>query len=180
MTCGIRAPRRCPGPRRAAPAKATSEWGLYPGGSQSWNPSQRAFGSKFVTATLKNNGTSRFAMKGSDPQSGSLNTLWDGSLPSAYSPHEEAGRDRARQRGATAASRVAAPTSAPAPSMKAPSSPVEPRQASGRDEHAGFDVGTAGSRVNRLHDPRRGRAGMSAADRTAADSSRLIRSRLEG
>ncbi|MEV6638579.1 arabinofuranosidase catalytic domain-containing protein [Amycolatopsis sp. NPDC051371] len=71
--------------------QADLEWGLYPGGSQSWNPNQRAFGSKFVTATLKNNGTSRFAMKGSDAQSGSLTTLWDGALPSGYSPMKKQG-----------------------------------------------------------------------------------------
>ncbi|BBJ37635.1 hypothetical protein SSPO_003530 [Streptomyces antimycoticus] len=38
--------------------QADLEWGLYSGGSQSWNPNQRAFPSKFVTAMLKNNGTS--------------------------------------------------------------------------------------------------------------------------
>ena len=36
---------------------------------------------KFVTAMLKNNGTSRFALKGSSAQSGSLTTMWDGGLP---------------------------------------------------------------------------------------------------
>ncbi|MFI1333012.1 arabinofuranosidase catalytic domain-containing protein [Streptomyces sp. NPDC020845] len=71
--------------------QADLEWGLYPGGSQSWNPKQRAFTSKFVTATLKNNGTSRFAIKGSDAQSGSLTTLWDGTLPSGYSPMKKQG-----------------------------------------------------------------------------------------
>jgi non-reducing end alpha-L-arabinofuranosidase len=71
--------------------QADLEWGLYPGGSQSWNSGQRAFSSKFVTATLKNNGTSRFAMKGSDAQSGSLYTLWDGGLPNGYSPMKKQG-----------------------------------------------------------------------------------------
>jgi non-reducing end alpha-L-arabinofuranosidase len=71
--------------------QADLEWGLYSGGSQSWNSGQRAFGSKFVTATLKNNGTSRFAMKGSDAQSGGLTTLWDGSLPSGYNPMKKQG-----------------------------------------------------------------------------------------
>jgi hypothetical protein len=71
--------------------QADLEWGLYPGGSQSWNPNQRAFTSKFVTATLKNNGTSRFAIKGSNAQSGSLYTLWDGSLPPGYSPMKKQG-----------------------------------------------------------------------------------------
>ncbi len=71
--------------------QADLEWGLYPGGSQSWNPNQRAFNSKFVTATLKNNGTSRFAMKGANAQSGNLTTLWDGSLPGGYSPMKKQG-----------------------------------------------------------------------------------------
>jgi len=71
--------------------QADLEYGLYPGGSTSWNPNQRAFTSKFVTATLKNNGTSRFAIKGSDGQSGSLYTLWDGALPNGYSPMRKQG-----------------------------------------------------------------------------------------
>ncbi|GLY40474.1 alpha-L-arabinofuranosidase [Amycolatopsis sp. NBRC 101858] len=71
--------------------QADLEWGLYPGGSQTWNPNQRAFTGKFVTAVLKNNGTSRFAIKGSDAQSGGLTTLWDGGLPSGYSPMKKQG-----------------------------------------------------------------------------------------
>ncbi|HEV2784500.1 MAG TPA: arabinofuranosidase catalytic domain-containing protein [Actinophytocola sp.] len=71
--------------------QADLEFGLYSGGSQSWNPNQRAFTSRFVTATLKNNGTSRFAMKGSNAQSGSLFTLWDGALPPGYSPMRKQG-----------------------------------------------------------------------------------------
>ncbi|GAA3295879.1 cellulose binding domain-containing protein [Dactylosporangium vinaceum] len=71
--------------------QADLEYGLYPGGSSSWNPNQRAFTSKFVTAMLKNNGTSRFAIKGSNAQSGSLTTLWDGALPRGYSPMRKQG-----------------------------------------------------------------------------------------
>jgi hypothetical protein len=71
--------------------QADLEWGLYSGGSQSWNQAQRAFTSKFVTATLKNNGTTRFAIKGSNAQSGSLFTLWDGALPPGYSPMRKQG-----------------------------------------------------------------------------------------
>ncbi|MFI7430117.1 arabinofuranosidase catalytic domain-containing protein [Micromonospora sp. NPDC049836] len=71
--------------------QADLEWGLYPGGSQSWNYNQRAFTSKFVTATLKNNGTSRFAIKGSNAQSGTLYTLYDGALPAGYSPMKKQG-----------------------------------------------------------------------------------------
>ncbi|MFI5911686.1 arabinofuranosidase catalytic domain-containing protein [Dactylosporangium sp. NPDC051541] len=71
--------------------QADLEYGLYPGGSSSWNPNQRAFANKFVTAMLKNNGTSRFAIKGSNAQSGSLTTLWDGALPRGYSPMRKQG-----------------------------------------------------------------------------------------
>ncbi|MEU8659999.1 arabinofuranosidase catalytic domain-containing protein [Actinoplanes philippinensis] len=71
--------------------QADLEWGLFPGGSSAWNTNQRAFTSKFVTATLKNNGTSRFALKGSNAQSGNLFTLWDGSLPAGYSPMRKQG-----------------------------------------------------------------------------------------
>jgi hypothetical protein len=71
--------------------QADLEWGLYSGGSQSWNPNQRAFPNRFVTATLKNNGTTRFAIKGSNAQSGNLFTLWDGALPPGYSPMKKQG-----------------------------------------------------------------------------------------
>ncbi|NUS83088.1 MAG: alpha-L-arabinofuranosidase [Streptomyces sp.] len=71
--------------------QADLEWGLYSGGSQSWNPNQRAFPSKFVTAMLKNNGTSQFALKGGNAQSGGLTTLWDGGLPGGYSPMKKQG-----------------------------------------------------------------------------------------
>ena len=71
--------------------QADLEYGLYPGGSSSWNPNQRAFTSKFVTAMVKNNGTSRFAIKGSNAQAGSLVTLYDGTLPRGYSPMRKQG-----------------------------------------------------------------------------------------
>ncbi len=71
--------------------QADLEWGLYSGGSQSWNTGQRAFSSKFVTAMLKNNGTSRFALKGANAQSGDLTTVWDGGLPGGYNPMKKQG-----------------------------------------------------------------------------------------
>jgi hypothetical protein len=71
--------------------QADLEYGLHPGGSQSWNPNQRAFTSRFVTAMLKNNGTSRFAIKGANAQSGAPATLWDGALPNGYSPMRKQG-----------------------------------------------------------------------------------------
>ncbi|WP_330275986.1 ricin-type beta-trefoil lectin domain protein [Lentzea sp. NBC_00516] len=71
--------------------QADLEWGLFPGGSQQWNPNQRAFTDKFVTAILKNNGTTRFALKGGNAQAGDLTTLYDGSLPPGYSPMRKQG-----------------------------------------------------------------------------------------
>ncbi|MEU7476854.1 arabinofuranosidase catalytic domain-containing protein [Lentzea sp. NPDC042327] len=71
--------------------QADLEWGLFPGGSQSWNPNQRAFPTRFVTAMLKNNGTTRFALKGGNAQNGTMTTLWDGSLPPGYSPMKKQG-----------------------------------------------------------------------------------------
>jgi len=71
--------------------QADLEWGLYPGGSQVWNTNQKSFTNKYVTAMLKNNGTTKFALKGSDAQAGSLSTLWDGALPSGYNPMKKQG-----------------------------------------------------------------------------------------
>src|SRR5512142_2178578 len=71
--------------------QADLEWGLYSGGSQSWNPNQRAFTSTYVTAMLKNNGTSSLAMKGANAQSGGLTTVYSGSLPPGYSPMKKQG-----------------------------------------------------------------------------------------
>jgi len=71
--------------------QADLEFGLYSGGSQTWNTNQRAFPSKYVTAMLKNNGTTMFALKGSNAQSGTLTTLWNGRLPGGYSPMRKQG-----------------------------------------------------------------------------------------
>ncbi|RKE16980.1 arabinofuranosidase catalytic domain-containing protein [Streptomyces sp. TLI_171] len=71
--------------------QADLEYGLYSGGSQSWNQNQRAFNSRYVTAMLKNNGVSQFALKGGDAQSGGLTTLWNGALPPGYSPMKQQG-----------------------------------------------------------------------------------------
>jgi non-reducing end alpha-L-arabinofuranosidase len=71
--------------------QADLEYGLFPGGSSSWNPSQVSFTSKYVTAMLKNNGTTVFAIKGGNAQIGSLTTLWNGALPSGYNPMRKEG-----------------------------------------------------------------------------------------
>ena len=71
--------------------QADLEFGLFSGGSQSWNQGQRAFTNRYVTAMLKNNGTTQMALKGADAQSGSLTTLWNGSLPPGYNPMRQQG-----------------------------------------------------------------------------------------
>lgn len=71
--------------------QADLEDGLFSGGSTSWNPDQKAFTNDYVTAMLKNDGSTTFALKGGNAQSGSLTTLWNGSLPSGYSPMKKEG-----------------------------------------------------------------------------------------
>jgi non-reducing end alpha-L-arabinofuranosidase len=71
--------------------QADLEYGLYSGGSQSWNGNQRAFTNSYVTAMLKNNGTTQMAIKGGNAQSGNLTTLYNGSLPGGYNPMKQQG-----------------------------------------------------------------------------------------
>jgi hypothetical protein len=71
--------------------QADLEYGLFPGGSKTWNSKQVAFKHRYVTAMLKNDGTTKFAMKGGDAQAGSLTVLWDGGLPSGYGPMKKQG-----------------------------------------------------------------------------------------
>jgi len=71
--------------------QADLEDGLYQGGSASSNANNRGVSSKFVTAMLKNNGTSTFALKGGSAQGGSLTTFYSGSLPPGFSPMHKQG-----------------------------------------------------------------------------------------
>jgi non-reducing end alpha-L-arabinofuranosidase len=71
--------------------QADLEYGLFSGGSTSWNSNQRAFTNPYVTAMLKNNGTTQMAIKGGNAQSGSLTTLYNGSLPNGYNPMKQQG-----------------------------------------------------------------------------------------
>ncbi|MEY9840003.1 arabinofuranosidase catalytic domain-containing protein [Streptacidiphilus sp. EB103A] len=71
--------------------QADLENGLFAGGNGS-NASNLGNSSAFVTALLKNNGTSTYAIKGGNSQSGSLTTWYNGSLPTTggYIPmHQE-------------------------------------------------------------------------------------------
>ena len=61
-------------------AQADLENGLFAGGNGSWS-ANTGRGSEFVTATLKNNGTSTYAIKDGNAQSGGLSTRYNGALP---------------------------------------------------------------------------------------------------
>ncbi|MFI1069336.1 arabinofuranosidase catalytic domain-containing protein [Streptomyces puniciscabiei] len=73
--------------------EADLENGMFQGDNGS-NPANRGNASAFVTAVLKNDGRTRYALKGGDAQSGGLTTWWDGALPTrgGYQPmHQEGG-----------------------------------------------------------------------------------------
>jgi hypothetical protein len=72
---------------------ADLEYGLFSqtqGGSKNQNvPTQT---STYVTAVLKNNGTSEFALRGGNAQSGNLGTYFKGALPGGgWSPMKKQG-----------------------------------------------------------------------------------------
>ena len=70
---------------------ADLEAGLFAqgsGGKNQNNPSQTA---TYVSAWLKNNGKTEFAIKGGDATSGKLNTYYKGSLPGGWSPMKKQG-----------------------------------------------------------------------------------------
>ncbi|WP_431676076.1 alpha-L-arabinofuranosidase B [Kitasatospora sp. KL5] len=71
--------------------QADLENGLFSGGSKTWNPNQVSQTSRFVTAMLKNNGTTQMALKGANAQSGSLTQLYSGTLPSGWNPMHKQG-----------------------------------------------------------------------------------------
>jgi len=72
---------------------ADMENGLFQGGNGS-NTANKGNSSDFVTALLKNDGQTTYALKGGDAQSGGLSTWWNGSLPtnvSGYTPMNQEG-----------------------------------------------------------------------------------------
>ena len=60
---------------------ADLEDGLFAQNNTSKNQNDPSQTSKYVTAVLKNNGTTEFALKGANAQSGSLTTYYKGVLP---------------------------------------------------------------------------------------------------
>jgi hypothetical protein len=71
--------------------QADLEDGLYQGASASSNPNNLGISSQYVTAMLKNNGASSYALKGGNAQSGGLTTFYAGSLPPGFSPMHKQG-----------------------------------------------------------------------------------------
>ena len=71
--------------------QADLENGLFAGANGS-NTANDGNSSAFVTAMVKNNGTTTYAIKGGNADSGALSTWWEGALPdiSGYAPmHQE-------------------------------------------------------------------------------------------
>jgi non-reducing end alpha-L-arabinofuranosidase len=62
--------------------EADMENGLFSGGNGA-NTANGGNNSDFVTALLKNNGQTTYALKGGNAQSGGLTTWWSGALPKA-------------------------------------------------------------------------------------------------
>ena len=72
--------------------QADLENGLFAGGNGSYSGNTGRSGASFITALLKNNGTTTYAIKDGNAQSGSLATRYSGALPttSGYAPmHKE-------------------------------------------------------------------------------------------
>jgi hypothetical protein len=73
--------------------EADMENGMFQGDNGS-NTANQGNNSAFVTAVLKNNGQTQYALKGGNSQSGGLSTWWEGALPTrgGYQPmHQEGG-----------------------------------------------------------------------------------------
>jgi hypothetical protein len=73
--------------------QADLENGLFHWNQRSCNPASNVSGGPrpFISALLKNNGQTRFALKWGDAQSGGLNTIYSGALPSGYAPMRQEG-----------------------------------------------------------------------------------------
>ena len=70
---------------------ADLEWGLFAQDSYDMNPNNPSQTAPYVTAVLKNNGTTEFALRGSDATTGSLSTYYKGPLPGGWSPMQKQG-----------------------------------------------------------------------------------------
>ena len=73
--------------------QADLENGLFHWNQRSCNPASNVSGGPrpFLSAWLKNNGQTRFALKWGDARSGGLNTIYSGALPAGYAPMRQEG-----------------------------------------------------------------------------------------
>src|SRR5580700_1007513 len=73
--------------------QADLENGLFHWNERSCNPATNVSGGPrpFLSAWLKNNGQTRFALKWGDAQSGRLITIYSGALPNGYAPMRQEG-----------------------------------------------------------------------------------------
>jgi hypothetical protein len=72
---------------------ADLEFGIFSQGGNGFsrNPNDPTQTSAYVTAILKNNGTTEYALRGGNAQSGSLGTYYKGGLPGGWSPMRKQG-----------------------------------------------------------------------------------------
>ena len=70
---------------------ADLEYGLFAEGDSKKNSNDPSQTTPFVTAVLKNNGTTEFTLRGADATTGSLNTYYKGALPAGWSPMKKQG-----------------------------------------------------------------------------------------
>jgi hypothetical protein len=70
---------------------ADLEYGLFAQNNTSKNQNSPSQTSAFVTAALKNNGTTEFALKGADATTGNLSTYYKGALPAGWNPMKKQG-----------------------------------------------------------------------------------------
>jgi non-reducing end alpha-L-arabinofuranosidase len=70
---------------------ADLEYGIFSQGNGNKNQNCPSHTSTYVTAVLKNNGTTEFAIKGGNATSGSLGAYYKGALPSGWSPMKKQG-----------------------------------------------------------------------------------------
>jgi hypothetical protein len=69
---------------------ADLEWGLF-AGNPADNNNSPTHTEPYVTAVLRNNGTTEFALRGGDATSGTLSTYYKGSLPAGWTPMKKQG-----------------------------------------------------------------------------------------
>ena len=71
---------------------ADLEYGLFAQADKNaTNPNSPSMTMPFVTAVLKNNGTTEFALRGGDATTGKLSTFYKGALPGGWNPMKKQG-----------------------------------------------------------------------------------------